>query len=289
MALNRNCVGKTYPEVTTEISLEAAQKYARACNDDNPRYFDPNVPGGILAPPMFGVVLTWFALLSATGDPEVGVDVTRLLHGEQDMEFLRPLRPGDRIVAGSRIASIDTRATGETMTVELLARNQQGVLVQRQLFGIFIRGSRRRDAAPRTRGDEGADEQVRAHAEPAVIVTQQVDPNQAARYAEASGDCNPIHLDERVARMFGLPGVILHGMCTASFVARATVNRLCGGDPDRLRRLRVRFSHPVLPGDSMTTEFWPAGEREGRLVYGFQTHASSGTAVVKDGLAEVVP
>ena len=40
MPLNRACLGKIYPPITTEVTLDAMQKYARACNDDNPRYFD---------------------------------------------------------------------------------------------------------------------------------------------------------------------------------------------------------------------------------------------------------
>ena len=61
MPLNKACVGK-YPPVTTKVSLEAIQKYARAYNDDNPAFFDATRPGGIVAPPIFGVVVTWPSL-----------------------------------------------------------------------------------------------------------------------------------------------------------------------------------------------------------------------------------
>ena len=49
MPLNKSCVGKTYPPVTTEVTLDAIQKYARACNDDNLAFFDANRPAGIVA------------------------------------------------------------------------------------------------------------------------------------------------------------------------------------------------------------------------------------------------
>ncbi len=125
MALNRNCIGKQYPAVETRVTREAIRAYALACNEDNPRYLDLAAPGGIIAPPMFGVVVTWESLLNASGDPEVGVDVMRLLHGEQEMEFLAEIRPGDLITSRSRIASIQPRSTGEALDIALEAHNQR--------------------------------------------------------------------------------------------------------------------------------------------------------------------
>src|SRR5882757_6409338 len=119
MPLNKSCVGKTYPPVTTEVTLDAIQKYARAYNDDNPAFFDSSRPVGVVAPPMFAVTVTWNALMTAVMDPDVQADLLRLVHGEQDMEFATPIRPGDIIIASAKIVSIETKASGETMTIEL--------------------------------------------------------------------------------------------------------------------------------------------------------------------------
>ena len=70
--------------------------------------------------------------------------------------------------------------------------------------------------------------------------------DQIAAYAEASGDRNPIHLDDDFARSVGLPGVIAHGMLLMGLMA-STV-----GQPSKLRRLSVRFGGIVLPGDTIT-------------------------------------
>ncbi len=117
------------------------------------------------------------------------------------MEFPNPIRPGDVIDASAKIISIEAKTTGETMTVELNAANQKGQPVQRTLFIIFIRGARNRDAAaaePRAvEPDRGA---------PIFSVAQTIDKDQTFRYAEASGDPNPIHVDENIAKMAGLPG-----------------------------------------------------------------------------------
>ena len=81
---------------------------------------------------------------------------------------------------------------------------------------------------------------------------------QIADYAEASGDHNPIHLDDGFARSVGLPGVIAHGMLLMGLMA-ATVP-----EPGKLRQVAVRFGGIVVPGDTVTFRSEPAGE--GRLV-----------------------
>ncbi|HEV3130112.1 MAG TPA: MaoC/PaaZ C-terminal domain-containing protein, partial [Solirubrobacteraceae bacterium] len=65
------------------------------------------------------------------------------------------------------------------------------------------------------------------------------DPFVTVRYAGASGDFNPIHIDEAFAKQVGLPGRILHGLWTMAEVARAHTD--AAGGPDKLRRLAVQF------------------------------------------------
>ncbi len=70
------------------------------------------------------------------------------------------------------------------------------------------------------------------------------------RYAGASGDFNPIHLDEDFARQVGLPGRILHGLYTMAQVARALTQ--AGGGPQSLRRLSVQFRGMGVPERELT-------------------------------------
>src|SRR5262249_32923128 len=71
------------------------------------------------------------------------------------------------------------------------------------------------------------------------------------RYAEASGDPNPIHTDPEFAKQAGLPGCILHGLWTVAQVARAS-NALSGGDPRALKRLSVQFRGLGFPEQEVT-------------------------------------
>ena len=282
MPLNKSCIGKEFAPATTEVTAAATQEYARAYNEDNPAFFDASRPGGLVAPPMFAVVVTWSSTLNAVMDPEVGADLLRLVHGEQDMRFLAPIRPGDRITTRAKINAIETKATGETMTVELDAVNQNGAAVNQSIFSAFIRGGGRRTSTQETRTDEPPHS-----GEPTLTVAQRIDPDQTFRYADASGDRNPIHVDENVARMAGLPGIIVHGLCTMAFTSKVMIDNLCDGAPTRLKRLRVRFSRSVRPGETITTRVWPEGVRDGRRVFAYETSASDGQAVIRGGIAEV--
>ncbi len=81
---------------------------------------------------------------------------------------------------------------------------------------------------------------------------EEVDKYRTIYYAGASGDFNPIHIDPEFGKMVGLGGVILHGLCTLGFVAKA-ITDWCG-DPGSLKRLKCRFAKPVHIGDTVSTE-----------------------------------
>ena len=85
--------------------------------------------------------------------------------------------------------------------------------------------------------------------------------DQIAAYAEASGDMNPIHLDEEFAKSVGLPGVIAHGLLQMGILA--VVAAEAAGGPERLRRLSCRLDGMVEPGD--TGEFSAVATAPGRL------------------------
>src|ERR1700693_1525056 len=85
--------------------------------------------------------------------------------------------------------------------------------------------------------------------------------DQIATYAEASGDHNPIHLDDDFARTVGLPGGIAHGLLQMGLLA--TVAGQAASGPGKLRRLYCRFAGIVVPGATVTFTAEPSGP--GRL------------------------
>ena len=85
------------------------------------------------------------------------------------------------------------------------------------------------------------------------------------RYAEASGDMNPIHIDEEFAQKVGLPGCILHGLWSMAQVARAQ-SAVAGGDPRALKRLSVQFRGMGFPEQEIVVTSTVTEVHDGRIV-----------------------
>jgi acyl dehydratase len=105
---------------------------------------------------------------------------------------------------------------------------------------------------------------------------------QIAAYAEASGDHNPIHLDDEFARSADLPGIIAHGMLQMGLAARVAAQE--AGGADQLRRLSCRFAGMVRPGDTVTFR----GQRTDGHVE-ITAINQNGEAVLTKASAEVIP
>jgi acyl dehydratase len=104
------------------------------------------------------------------------------------------------------------------------------------------------------------------------------------RYAGASGDFNPIHIDEEFARQVGLPGRILHGLWTMAQVARAHTE--AGGGPEALARLSVQFrGMGVLEREITVTG--TVREVDGGTATVDSEASQGGKRIVRSGVAEL--
>ena len=105
------------------------------------------------------------------------------------------------------------------------------------------------------------------------------------RYAGASGDFNPIHIDPEFARQVGLPGNILHGLYTMALVARGNA-AVAGEDPRALKSLSVQFRGMGMPEQEITVSGTVKDERDGRVV--IDTVAEqSGNQIIRNAEAEL--
>jgi acyl dehydratase len=276
VGLNADLAGKSYGEKTYEVTADAIEAYARATNDENDRYLGG--AGEVVAPPVFPVVPAFESFMAAGMDPELQADLLRLVHGSEEHVLHRPIKAGDVLTVASVLETVEQKDTGETFTVKATETNQDGELVAEVRGTMFIRGS---GSGSRTATQEQPQRDV------VYEETTKVDDDQTHRYAEASGDHNPIHLDENTAKMAGLPGIINHGMCTMAIATKAAVDGLAGGDPTRVKKVGVRFSKPVFPGQELTTRLWKESEGAGVTTYGFETYNPDGVAVIKNGIVEI--
>jgi acyl dehydratase len=105
------------------------------------------------------------------------------------------------------------------------------------------------------------------------------------RYAEASGDPNPIHIDEDFAKSVGLPGKILHGLYMMALVARANA-ALADGNPRALKRLSVQFRGMGIPEQEITVSGIVKSVDDGRVVVDTVAE-QAGNQVIRNAEAEI--
>ncbi|MBF6133678.1 MaoC family dehydratase N-terminal domain-containing protein [Nocardia otitidiscaviarum] len=263
-----------------EVTRERIAEYAAATNDPIEAH-----RSGDVAPPIFGIVPVFDAMMVPIIDV-VPMDVFgRVVHGEQDFHFHRPIRPGDKLSSRAKVIGYEGRDNGSTITVLIECRAEDGELVNEQYLTAFFRnldaGPRVGDTAPAHKFDPAL-----AEREPLATVAAHVDADQTYRYAPASGDPVPIHLDEQVAKDAGLPGIIAHGLCTMAMSSWGVLTAVAGSDVHRLKRFAVRFSKMVFPNDDLETRIWQADSENGLTTYAFVT-ARGDDLVLTDGLAVV--
>jgi len=266
-----------------EVTADRIAAYAAATNDPIERHRQ-----GEIAPPVFAVVPVFMSMAPAALAVAPVELLMKLVHGEQDFHFHRPIYPGDTLVARAKPIGFQGMSNGSTVTIYAETRSDAGELVNEQWMTAFFR---KVDAGPglgESAPGHKLDDALRAQT-PVAQVRQHIDADQTFRYSPASGDPMPIHLDEEIAQMSGLPGIINHGLCTLAFTSWAALTELADGRVERLRRLAVRFAKPVLPGQDITTRFWRSevGTSDTSTTYAAYETSVGGDLVMKDGLAVI--
>jgi acyl dehydratase len=262
-----------------DVTRERLAAYAEATNDPIPAH-----RAGDVANPVFGVVAVFEALLDRVLNAvpsEIFFGVA--LHGQQYFHFHRPIRPGDQLASRSRLLGWEALPNGTRVTIYIECNTADGEPVNEQWATFFCRGA----SAGVSVGEQSPPHSFPASVagtEPVGVVVQHIDDDMAARYAPASGDPTPIHLEDEIARHAGLPGRFLQGLCTMAVTSWAVLTAVGDSDVTRLRRLAVRFARPVFPEQDITSSIWHVSSDDGEATYAFQASAG-GQIVIKDGLA----
>jgi acyl dehydratase len=254
--------GDEYPYEVTDAAMQA---YAEATDD---------VAGG----PVFAIVPVWKAIAPAS--EAVASDEVRrfVVHYEQDMLLRRPLEAGMRVVSRATPVALLPRPNGTSLVIKTETRDEEGELVNEQYVTEFFRGVQAEDGV----GERAPGHRLEADGDPIAEITYLVAEDQTARYAAASGDDFAIHLDDEFARGVGLAGRIVHGLCTMAFAGRAVLEAAAVEDPRAVKRIAVRFSAPLFPGENVTTYVWNVDG-----AFGFESVNPQGTAVLRDGRVEL--
>ncbi|GGC63187.1 MaoC/PaaZ C-terminal domain-containing protein [Chelatococcus reniformis] len=214
-------------------------------------------------------------------DPATGVDWKKVLHGEQGLEVFKPLPAEGTVIGRTRVTGIIDKGAGKgalLLSDRDVIDKKSGDLLCRVSGTSFLRGdggfggSSGPAPAPHAMPERAPDLSVSIPTLP-----------QAALIYRLSGDYNPLHADPKVAAAGGFKAPILHGLCTYGVAGRALLQAVGGSKPESLRRMDVRFTSPVYPGETIVTEIWKG---EGGAVSFRAKVAERDVVVLNNGRAE---
>ena len=190
----------------------------------------------------------------------VKLDITRMLHGEQGIELLRPLPPEAELNMESTLSEIWDKGKAAVIGVRAEFSDADGPIFRTHSTLFYIGGGGfGGEPGPSTRDKNRAPDR-----EPDLVVEYETREDQGAIY-RLSGDRVPLHIDPEFAKQAGYDKPFMHGLCSYGFVGRAVLRSLCDGDPERFMSLEGRFAERVEFGDHILTKIWRTGDGEALL------------------------
>ena len=146
MALDRALVGRSYPpSAVYEVGRAKLAEFATAIGSDDPVHRDPEAARAagypdVIAPPTFAIAVTLEAAMVVLDDPDVGLDYSRVVHGEQRFTHHRPIRAGDRLIATTTIDAARSMAGNDLLTARVDLATEDGEPVCTSLSMLVARG-----------------------------------------------------------------------------------------------------------------------------------------------------
>lgn len=254
------------------LKKEDLINYAAATGDSIALYEKDNAT----APPFYASRLVFPLIKKIITHPRLKMNLLRMVHAEQEIIWRRSLTVDDTVAVKVRVNEIYTVSAGEMIQVAgfILADGEPSI---EATMGFLVR-NKNRGPSKKIEQNSNRDELFRC-----IFATRE---DQQLEYARASGDTNFIHTNNLVARLAGLPGTIMHGICIMAMTANCLRDELVEGDAGRMKRMKCRFSRPALPGQKLTVAGYNSGKKG--LVY-FEVLNEKGGKVIKDGGFEYIP
>ncbi len=266
-------IGKTYEDGAKFADPTFAAMYADCTGDTSAAYAGPEA----IVPPMFHVRLFHGIMFRIATDPELELDLLRLVHGEHDATFHRAIQPWDLVQIRAKLESVEEKASGIIVTSRMYGF-VDGTLAVEAKTTYFVRAPKGASGTPKAPPPPAPDRGA-----PAFEATIPIAADLSIRYAVPSGDDNPIHIDPATARAAGHRDLILQGLCTMAMTGAAATRAVGNNDARRIHRLAVRFARPVANGGTLTTRGW----RVAPGVYSLETADEGGDLVISQATLEL--
>jgi acyl dehydratase len=135
MPLDASFAGRTYPPTAPyEVCREKIREFANAIGDPDPAYRDPEAARtlghpDVVAPPTFAVIVAFRGLDTIIGDADLGLDYSRVVHGDQRFSYQRPLRAGDRVTATAVVETVRSVGGNDILGVRCDLATEDGEAV----------------------------------------------------------------------------------------------------------------------------------------------------------------
>ena len=197
------------------------------------------------------------ALVPNMFPPDLGWDYTHVLHAEQRLQLYRPLPSAADLLLNKRIVDVYDRGPkkGAMFLFEVDGRLAKD---DTALFTLGATVVARADGGFGGPAGTGPKPYRVPRREPDLSCDSETRVDQALLF-RLNGDRNPLHADLEVAGTAGFEVPILHGLCTYGIACRAILRTICDYDYTLIEGFDARFSAPVIPGDTITTDMWQDG------------------------------
>jgi hypothetical protein len=276
-------IGKTSSTETDWVDGDAIAAFALSYSDPNPCYSERTA-----VPPVYAVTHLLRGLHAANQgaeDPGAVTGTTGGVHAQHDIYFHNKMPIDAPIKWTASVHSYTQTKAGVLSAIQFMVTDPDGLpLVEHFWTSMRINGQIKADLGPGLAPHTFPDG---AREKPIGSFNYDIPFDQSFRYAGASHDHAPMHINDHHAQRMGFPSKFLQGLCTFSICSGAVVKIGADGDPDRLRRLAGRFSSPVFPNNEIDVNLFDGGRNDaGNRIVAFEA-LSAGAPVMKHGWAEI--
>ena len=276
MALNLDSIGKKIGPVSKEYTWKDVILYALGVGagfSDLDYCYEKNLK----VIPTFSIA-TIFDFLSHYA-ANANINLAGILHGEQDLIFHQPIPTEGTLTTEGKITQIYDK--GEKKGALIVGESDTWHSNGKKLFTSIITLFSRFDGG--FGGDDAPKEPFEyPDRQPDFEIEETPSLDQPLLY-RLSGDVFALHVDQEFAKMAGFEKPIMHGLCTYGYSCRSLINSLTPGEPEKVRRLKCRFSRPLYPGDPIKIQIWKTDDNHAVWK---TVNAKTGEDIITNGLFE---